>query len=125
MLSSGLIDVIDRLKSLKRHLFVMQELNNDTFDNQYSHNDDNSHDIGKSISGKRFIECIRCGRHIKNDPKVIKNHEYYCRNKELAATNKISSENEYADNKYMEELPAPENATVEPVSDKKRLIRNP
>jgi hypothetical protein len=101
----------------------MQELKNDTFANQYTQNGDNYQDIGKSISDMRFIECIRCGKQIKNDPKVIKNHEYYCRTKELAAKeykmDELSSENEYTDNKYMDDSPEQEKATVEPFSDKK------
>ena len=99
----------------------MQELNDDMFGGQFARNNGNSHDIVKSTSRTRFIECIRCGKQIKNDPRVIKNHEYYCRNKELASTNKVgelSSENEYTGNKYMEDLQMQEKATFEPVSDK-------
>lgn len=100
----------------------MQALENNAFKDQYPQNGDNSQDIGKSISGKRFIECIRCGKQIKNDPTVIKNHEYYCRNKEIAAqkykVDQLSSENEYSDNNYKKDLQIEEKATVGHVSDK-------
>lgn len=98
----------------------MQELKNDTFKNQLIKNGYNSSYQGKTFASKRFIECVRCGKLIKNDLKVIKNHEYYCLNKELATRgNEISEpafENEHSPYEYADDSQMLEQATEEPVS---------
>lgn len=99
----------------------MQELKNDTFKNQLIHIGDNSSYVGKRSNSNRFIECIRCGKLIKNDLKVIKNHEYYCLNKALAARdNKVSElafENDYQEEEYTDDSQMLEQVTEEPVYD--------
>jgi hypothetical protein len=99
----------------------MQELKNDTFKNESIQNGDNSNYRVNRVYTRRFIECLRCGKEIKNDLTVIKNHEYYCKNKEDALKEdeiaEQASENDYPDEEYTEDLQVPEKAIVEPVSD--------